>query len=320
MAPLNLDNLKLFCDVVRLRSFSRAAEMNQVSQSSVSQIVSQLERRLGVTLLDRSTRPFAVTTEGQLYYEECREIVNRYYSVEARIQSQRKGAAQRVHISAIYSIVLYEMNRVLEQFREVLPAGQAIIRYQHPEEVYESVLTEETDLGLISFARPSRHVETLPWREDPMVLVCPPSHPLAGEDEVSLEELNGLEFVGFDEGLDISKHMDRFLRRQGIEVKAVMAFDNIEFIKRGIESSGAASILPLPTVRNEVAMGRLVVVPVEGLDLVRPLSIIRYRKHALSPAAQAFVEVLQELPGAEASEPAAFVGESVEESISSEGG
>jgi len=293
MAPLNLENIKLYCDVVRLRSFSRAAEMNEISQSSVSQIISQLERRLGTTLLDRSTRPFTVTPDGQLYYEECREIVNRYYAVESRIQSQRQGAAQRVNVSAIYSIVLYDMNAVVDQFRSTMPSGQAVVRYQHPDEVYESVLTEETDLGLISFARQTRNLMTIPWRSDPMVLVCPPSHSLAGATGLGLNALTGLDFVGFDEGLDIWKHMDRFFRRNGVELKIVMAFDNIEFIKRGIESSGAASILPLPTVRNEVAMGRLVVVPVEGLDLVRPLSIIQYRKHVLSPAAQVFIQVLQ---------------------------
>lgn len=174
-----------------------------------------------------------------------------------------------------------------------MPEGQAIIRYQHPEEVYESVLTEETDLGLISFSRQTRNLETLPWREDQMGVVCTPGHPLASQGKVSLKKLNKLDFVGFDENLDIWKYIDRNLRRLGVEVRVTMAFDNIEFIKRGIEFSGAISILPLTTVKNEIAMGRLVSVPVEGLDLVRPLSIIRYRKHALSPAAQTFIEVLQ---------------------------
>ncbi len=293
MAPINLENIKLYCDVVRLRSFSRAAENNQVSQSSVSQIISQLERRLGVVLLDRSTRPFAITPEGQLYYDECREIVNRYFALEARIQSFRKGAAQRVNVSAIYSIVLYDMNRVLEQFKQALPNGQLVIRYQHPDEVYESVLTEETDLGLISFARQSRNLETLSWRQDPMGLVCSPSHALAKEKQVPLKALNGLDFVGFEESLDIWKNIDRYLHRHGVEVNVVISFDNIEFIKRGIESSGGASILPLPTVEQEVEAGRLVVVPVEALELYRPLSIIRYRKHAMSAAAQTLIEILQ---------------------------
>src|SRR6202008_2327217 len=101
--------LKVFCDVARCRSFSQAAQANEITQSAVSQIVSQLEKRMQVQLVDRSTRPLRLTSLGQTFYEGCRALLVQYTELEANIRSARTEIAGTVQVAAIYSVGLGDM-------------------------------------------------------------------------------------------------------------------------------------------------------------------------------------------------------------------
>jgi len=294
MNLVSLETLKIFCDVVRQKSFSRGASMNHVSQSAASQGILQLEKRLGVKLIDRSKRPVALTPEGQVYYEECRDIVDRYLAVEARVRKRHDAAVARVNVASIYSVVLYEMNQYIQRFLEKCPGGHVRFQYLHPDDVYEMVLSEQADLGLLSFPRAMRELRIVPWRNEPMVLVCAPTHRFAATRRTTVAQLAGEPFVAFEAGLGVRRCIDRFLHQSGVEVNNVMAFDNIEFIKRGVETGAGVSILPEPTVQAEVGKGMLVRIDVPEMNLERALCIIHRRKRLLTPAMSAFIEILQQ--------------------------
>src|SRR5271155_1074125 len=106
---MQLEFLQIFCDVARHRSFSQAATANGLSQSAVSQIVLQLERRLGVQFIDRSTRPLQLTTLGQKFYEGCRTLIEQYRELEASIRSAQTEIDASVEVAAIYSVGLGDM-------------------------------------------------------------------------------------------------------------------------------------------------------------------------------------------------------------------
>ncbi|MCX7014072.1 MAG: LysR family transcriptional regulator [Candidatus Sumerlaeota bacterium] len=294
MSSTTVEGLKIFCDVIRQRSFSRGAAINRVSQSAASQAVLHLEKRLGVRLIDRSKRPLALTAEGQLFFEGCKEVVDRFFALEERLMVRRLSTSSRITVASIYSVVLYDVNSFIKKLAQRYPQDTVRFMYLHPDDVYERVLSEEADLGLISFPRPIRELEVIPWREDPMMLVCSPAHRLARLPRAMVDHLKGEDFVAFESSLAIRRHIDRVLRENKVEVNVVMEFDNIEFIKRGIESSDAVSILPTPTVEKEVQSGSLVIVPVAGLELTRPLAILHRRKKILSPAVESLIQILLE--------------------------
>lgn len=286
--------LKIFCDVVRYHSFTRAATANQISQSAASQNVLQLEKGLGVRLIDRSKRPFRLTPEGQAYFDGCKDLVDHYYVVEAQVKalSANDQVAGTVRIAAIYSVGLGDMSRYVQQFAERFPKARAELAYLHPDRVYESVVEGDADIGLVSFPKSRPGLAVLPWRNEPMALVCLPNHRLAGCREIRPEQLAGERFVGFDEGLRIRREIDRYLRRHGAGVKVVIAFDNLETIKRAVEVGEGISILPAPTVAKEVRAGTLTTVPLApGLD--RPLTIIHRKSGVLSRTARSFVQLVQ---------------------------
>src|SRR5450631_3650811 len=103
---MQLESLKIFCDVIRHRSFSHAAELHEVTQSAVSQIVSQLEKRVSVQLIDRSTRPLQLTPLGLTYYEGCKVLLEKYDELEARVRNALVEISGTVMIAAIYSVSL----------------------------------------------------------------------------------------------------------------------------------------------------------------------------------------------------------------------
>jgi len=290
---MHVKSLKVFCDVVARRSFSKAASENRISQSGASQIVHQLEDGLGLKLLDRSKRPFVLTREGEVYYEGCRKLVQRYYALEDEVRAMHEKVEGRVQVASIYSVGLSYGRWLLDEFARRYPEANVHIEYHHPDRIYDLVAEDQADMGLVSFAQPSRAIAAVEWCEEPMPLVCAPGHPLAVRREVDVAELQGLEIVGFDPHLRIRRRIDRALQEQGVEVVVTMAFDNIDTIKRAIEVSNGASFLPEPALQAELRSGSLVRVPVNGLCLKRPLGIIYRRGVELGTTAKHFMNLLQ---------------------------
>ncbi|HEX2473502.1 MAG TPA: LysR family transcriptional regulator [Lacipirellulaceae bacterium] len=298
---MHLRFLKIFCDIVDMGSFSRAAKANDVSQSNASQVVHHLEEDLGVRLIDRSKRPFVVTPEGKRFHEGCRVIVQRYDDLQREVRSLHDAAAGRLTVASIYSVGLAHMSGYLREFLAVHPQADVRLEYVHPHRVYESVDHGQADLGLVSYPEESPSLAALPWRTEPMVLACYPQHPLTRRHSVPLEALRGEPFVAFQVGLKIREEIDRVLALHRISVRVALEFDNIETIKRAIEIGAGISLLPEPTIAREIESGTLVQVAIEGQPLVRPLGIIHRRDRKISETAQRFIELLQ----SEASRPSA---------------
>jgi DNA-binding transcriptional LysR family regulator len=290
---MNLKSLKIFCDIVSRRSFSRAAEDNGISQSGASQVVGQLESRLGVQLIERSKRPLVPTREGQVFYDGCRKIIARYDALEDEVRSLHEQVAGRVRVAAIYSVGLHHMSRYLQEFMSQHPKANVRLEYLHPERVLEAVESGEADIGVVSYPRSTRTIHAEPWREEPMVLVCAPGHPFAGRETIPLAALDGRAMVSFDPDLVIRHEIDRVLAGHHVEPNVVMEFDNIETIKRAIEIDAGVALLPEPTVLSEVAGGTLASVRIDDEELVRPLGIIHARGKQLAPTVRRFIELLR---------------------------
>lgn len=290
---MQIEALKTFCDVVRLRSFSRGASENGVSQSAASLIVHQLEERLGVKLIDRSHRPWKLTPEGKIYYEGCRDVVEGYVEVEARVKSLHAQISSVVRVASIYSVGLGPMNEYIGRFSRENPGVRVDMDYVRPDHVYAKVLAEEADLGIVSFPQARRELTVIPWCEEAMVLVCPPKHPLARQKVVRLSQLRGEKFIGFEPDLVIRKEIDRFLKQNGVYMDVVLEFDNIEAIKSAVEVGSGVAILPQPTIEREVKTKTLAAVPFRPNGFLRPLGLLHRRGKKLNTAALRFVELLK---------------------------
>jgi len=294
---MQFEALKVFCDVARNQSFSRAADANRISQSAVSQIVNQLEKRLGVQLVDRSHRPLRLTHSGKTYYDGCKKLVEQYLEVESAVRNgsgDGRALETAVRVAAIYSVGLRNMSQYVQRFVAQQPGVEVNIEYLHPDRVTERVLDGTADLGLISFPEATRKLAAIPWREEEMVVACAPSHPFAGAGGVRVAQLEGQKYVGFDRDLVIRRKVDRFLRDRGVTAEVVLEFDNVENIKQAIEIAAGVALLPAPALQREVRAGTLAAVPLTDARFVRPLGILHRRSPKPSPPAQRFIELLRQ--------------------------
>jgi DNA-binding transcriptional LysR family regulator len=290
---MHLETLRLFCDVVRHRSFSRGAEQNFISQSAASQAVRQLETHLGVALLDRTQRPFLVTPEGEAFYDACRGLLDGWEKARADLSAVKARVAGTVKVAAIYSVGLHDVSRHMQQFMSLYPEARVQLECLHPHKVVEAVLRGEADVGIMSYPPADRALTVVPLRAEPMAFVCHPNHRLARRKILAPAALNGETFVAFDPELTIRKAIDRVLRHYNVKVNMAMAFDNIETIKQAIMIAAGVSILPRHTVQKEVGVRTLAAVPLAVPELVRPVGIIHRRQKALTPTVTRFVELLR---------------------------
>jgi DNA-binding transcriptional LysR family regulator len=290
---MHLRFVEIFCDVAQRRSFSKGAKAQRVSQSSASQAIGKLEERLGTLLIDRSKRPLELTPAGQVYFDGCRDILERFRTVEDEVQAIADRVVGPVRVAAIYSVGLMQMEQTVHEFEQLFPDATLRLEYLHPDRVYRQVLDDKADLGLVSFPRHNADIESIDWQKQPMVLVAHPEHPLAAKPCVSLRDLDGEYFIGFTQELMIRREIDRKLKRARVAVQIVHEFDNIETIKRAIEIGSGVALLPKPTVWQEISSGTLAAVDVSDAgDLVRPLGIVHRRNKQLTTAVHKFIELL----------------------------
>jgi DNA-binding transcriptional LysR family regulator len=290
---MNLDTLKLYCDVVRLRSFSRGAAAHGVSQSAASQSIQQLEGELGVALLDRSRRPLQATEAGRGFYEACRALLQGFDKARSELVASRQRVDGTVRVAAIYSVGLHDMSRHMQPFMSAYPQARVLLECLHPHKVVEAVVNDEADVGVLSYPAATRALDVIPLRSERMVLVAHPTHRLARRRAITADDLTGEKFVAFDHDLAIRKAIDRALKQQNIKVTVVMEFDNVETIKQAIGINAGLAVLPRPTVLKEIDMRTVVTLPLALPGLVRPIGIIHRRGKRLTPAVARFIEQLQ---------------------------
>ncbi|MBM3843451.1 MAG: LysR family transcriptional regulator [Verrucomicrobia bacterium] len=289
---MQIENFKIFADLVETRSFSKSAKLNGITQSAVSQQARAMERHFKTLLIDRSQKQFQLTREGQRVYEAAKEILHNYEKLQSELQEMKKVISGTIRISTIYSIGLHELPPFIKRFLHDFPSVNVRVEYRRSNLVYEDLLHNSVDFGLVAFPVKQRQIEILPFRDDQLVLITHPQHALARRAKVEVKDLAGQRFIGFDPDIPTRKAVDAIFRDHRLELDPVMEFDNIETVKRAVEIDHGVAVVPLATVAQEQKQGTLAVVPFEGNEFTRPLAILHRRGRVLTPAMKKFIEVL----------------------------
>jgi len=289
---MHVENLKIFCDLVESHSFSRAAHLNGITQSAVSQQLRAMEKSFGAVIMDRSQKQFRLTSEGQKLYDGAKDLLHRYEKLVSELQEMRMVISGTIHISTVYSIGLHELPPYIKSFMTEFPSVNVRVEYRRSNLVYEDVLSNSVDMGLVAYPQKMRQLEIVPFMEDRLVLAVHESHPLASRKTVTVEELRGERFIGFDQDIPTRKATDQIFRAAKVEIEPVMEFDNIETVKRAVEINAGIALVPATTLENEVARGVIKAIPMRGRQFVRPLAIIYRKSRVLSPAMKKFIATL----------------------------
>ena len=289
---MQIENFKIFADLVETKSFSKSAKLNGITQSAVSQQARAMERNFKALLIDRSQKQFQLTREGQRVYESAKEILHTHDKLLSELQEMKKVISGTIRISTIYSIGLHELPPYIKKFLHDFPSVNVRVEYRRSNLVYEDILHNSVDFGLVAFPFKHRQIEMLPFRNDHLILIAHPGHPLAKTGEIEMKQLAAQRFIGFDPDIPPRKAVDQIFRDNKLEIEPVMEFDNIETVKRAVEIDHGVAIVPQATVLQEVKQGTLVAIRFKGKDYTRPLAILHRTGRVLTPAMKKFIEIL----------------------------
>ena len=289
---MQIENFKIFADLVETKSFSKAAKLNGITQSAVSQQARSMERNFKTLMIDRSQKQFNLTREGQRIYEAAKEVLHVYEKLHSELQEMKKVISGTIRISTIYSIGLHELPPYIKKFLHDYPSVNVRIEYRRSNLVYEDILHNSVDFGLVAFPQKLRQIENISFRNDRLVLITHPNHPLAKTTEVDIKTLGQYKFIGFDPDIPTRKAVDLIFRDHKLEIIPVMEFDNIETVKRAVEIDHGIAIVPQATVQQEIKQGTLAAIHFKGKEFSRPLAILHRKGRVLTPAMKKFIETL----------------------------
>ncbi len=291
---MQIESLKVFCDLAETESFTKAAQINQVTQSAVSQQISSLERQFKSLLIERSKKKFRLTREGQVLYEYSKQIIQTFEALHSRLQEIKDIISGTIRVATIYSIGLHDLPPYIKRFLRAYPTVHVHVEYRRANQVYEDVLGNVVDLGLVAFPSKDARLEVILLRRDIMVLICHPQHPLAKLKTAKLGAISGQKFIAFEPDIPTRKAIDKILKDNNVTVQTVMEFDNIETVKRAVEIDAGISIVPQGTIGQEVAKQTLAAVQFDDAQFFRQLAAIYKKNKVLSPAMKQFLTILKE--------------------------
>jgi DNA-binding transcriptional LysR family regulator len=288
---VELDQLRGFLETARERSFTRAAEKLFLTQPAVSLQVKALEEELGERLFDRKGKRVLLTEAGRMLFIRAEEILEMTERAREDLAALRVLETGRLSIGTSDTNCAYVLPPAVKLFAATYPGVEIRLTDRMSPEVVRLVLEGGVDFGLATLPVTEIRVETVPLFQREDVAICPADHPLKDDPVASLKKLSEYPMLALEKGSTTRGLMDRLFQDKGIHADVCMELGSIEVIKRFVEIGLGIAIVPEVSVREEVEMGRLGAVRVEGLP-VRQVGVVS-RSH-LSPAAKTFLDLLKE--------------------------
>ncbi|MGQ9683671.1 MAG: selenium metabolism-associated LysR family transcriptional regulator [Anaerolineae bacterium] len=290
---MELRQLRAFVAVVRCASFSRAADELDLTQPAVTAQIQALERELGTMLLERLPRRTMPTQAGEALLTYAEALLNLEAEAGRALAELRGLQAGTLRVGASPTVGTYLLPKMLGKLKGRYPGLRLIAEIEPTHRVAQALETFALDVGLVEAPVSSESLEVRAFVTDELVLVAPAGHPWAQRRSVAVTELAGQPLVVREPGSGTRQLVEERLRALGIEPTISLELGAIEAIKNAVAAGLGLAFISRLAIQTEERLGSLVVVPVEGLDLGRPFYQLRHRQRHASPAAQAFLELVE---------------------------
>jgi DNA-binding transcriptional LysR family regulator len=287
-----LTTLKIFLDVVDERSFTRAASMNYLTPSAVSQRIQILEDQIGQPLLIRDRKGVVVTEAGLIFYNASKDVLERIEQARRDMGSLTGNPTGRLRVGAVTSVGLHTLPPYIKTFLKELPGVNLSLEFMMSRDIYRGLLDHVLDLGLVACPERNSQFTAIVFGHDEMVVIAAPGHPLAKRGHLDLKSLDGLDFVSFEDGVPTGREVEGRLRQAGMKIKITQRFDNIETLKRAVEIGAGVSIVPRHTVEQECRARTLACSKIEEAGWDRSIAVVHPRGRKPNLPAQRFIDIL----------------------------
>ncbi len=287
---LYIDIFKVFCDLAETKNFSRTAEKNHITQSAVSQQIAYLERYFGKKMIIRSKGKFALTPEGKIFLEGCKQILKTYQHTMHQMQTENGEISQSVNIQSIYSIGFYHLPPLIKSFMKKYKKINLHIEYNRSDRIYSDVIHGLCDIGIVAYPWQHPLVDIKQGEKEKLTCVCALEYELSKRKKISLKDLNHRDFISFVREIPTRNAIDEILKDHNVKVNIVHEYDNVETLKSSLELGECISILPENTIQQELKNMELVSIPIKEGPFFRNTGIITRKDRQLSHAIHTFIK------------------------------
>ena len=290
---MDLAQLEIFLSIAEEKSFSRAAEKMHRTQPALSIAIKRLEEELGETLFDRSSKSGTLTEAGRILLSYAQKMINlRDEAVEA-VGELRGMFRGRLTIGANESTSLYLLPPLLLEYRKQHPSIKIEVYRNISERIPNEVLERNLDFGFLSYDPLLPSLESLEIYNDELVLVVPPKHHLAKQKVVTVRDLGSEQFVAHNVKTPARTRIFELFAQHRTPLSICVELATLDTIKDFVQRQVGIAILPRLAVRDELANGKLIEVPVKGMKIEKMLRLVYRREQSLSHAAKSFLEIVR---------------------------
>ena len=280
-----------FREVALRQSFTRAAEELGYAQSSITTQIQKLERAYDVQLFERHGRGLRLTSAGEELLKIAVQMLDLYQQSKEKLSRQGGGT---LSIGTIDSLASYYLPPLIQQIRQKYPDLSIRLQPDREDLIVNKVKEGEIDIGLILENKPSDL--SLKWttiREEPLVLIANPDHPLSILAEVELSHLSGVEWIMTEDSCNYRIMLEKVLRAKGVAYRIGLELGNPEAIKRCVMAGSGISLLPRMAAEDEIRRGELIVLPFAHPDIRLALQLVIHPKKWISHSLMEFIEMLK---------------------------
>ncbi len=293
---MDLWRLEVFCKVLELRSFTKAAEAVLLTQPTVSEHIRTLEEMVGEKLVDRLGREALPTPAGQILYRYAQKILRlRQEAIEA-IATYKGDLSGRLVLGASTIPGTYILPRIIGSFKARHPSIELTLKILSTGQIVEAVLRGDLEFGLVGSNWKDRRLKTEEIFSEELVLAIYPEHPWRSRDEVGMEELYGESFILRERDSGTRMVTTQILEAHGFDFSklfVVAEMATTQAVVQSIKARIGISILSREAVEEDLQHGSLVAVPIRGIRFHRPFYLMQRTGRQLSPLCEAFLEYLR---------------------------
>jgi DNA-binding transcriptional LysR family regulator len=297
---MDFDQIHTFLEIVRLKSFSKAAQTCYRTQPAISAQIRQLEHELKAELFERFGSRISLTTAGRLFAQYAEQILDLRKQAQNALNELESSPRGELVIAANQATCIYVLPSVFAEYKGQFPGVQLQVNRSYGSRVVEAVMENVADFGLTQLPVAEKRVQIVDIYRDEIHCVVPVGHPLASAERVTCEDLVPYLMLLPQSGMTRSR-LNAWFEKVEDDIQVSMELDSSETMKRFVEAGLGISFLAASNCREEVAAGTLRSIPLAPEPMVRKLGLIYRKDKALSKAALGFIQVILQHFGSQGS-------------------
>ena len=288
---MDFDQIHTFLEIVRLKSFSKAAQTCYRTQPAISAQIRQLEQELKTELFERFGSRISLTVAGRIFVEYAEKIMELRRQAQDAINELEVVPRGELVIAANEATCIYVLPGVFSEYKKQFPAVQLQVNRSYGARVVESVMENVADFGLTQLPITEKRVQVVDIYRDEIRAVFPALHPLAGHQSVTSQDVVQYPLLLPKSGITRTR-LNAWLEPVQDSIHVSMELDSTEMMKKFVDAGLGITFLAGSNCREEIATGRLVALPLAPEPMPRRLGLIYRKDKALSKAALGFIQVI----------------------------